>query len=148
MEKILGVDYGDVRTGLAVTDALGMLAHGLETVRETNMKELARLVAAKAAELGCGKIVVGVPVNMDGSFGPRAEHARTFAEAVAKRTEIPVVTYDERCTTQAAARFLNATDTRGKKRKAAIDTLSAEIILQNYLDSSSRKAALQIANED
>jgi len=139
VDKILCVDYGDVRTGLAVSDALGMMAHGIETVKETNMKDLARLVIAKAEELGCKKILVGVPVNMDGSYGPRAEHARTFAEAIQKRTELAVLMYDERCTTQAATRFMNATDTRGKKRKAVIDTLSAEIILQNYLDSERMK---------
>ncbi len=134
MEKILGVDYGDVRTGIAVTDALGMMAHGLETVVETNYKELARRVIAIAASEGVTMIVVGIPVNMDGSEGPRAEKTRRFVEALRKRTELPVDTMDERCTTMAAERFMNETDTRGKKRREVIDTLAAEIILQNYLE--------------
>ena len=84
-------------------------------------------------------VVVGLPVNMDGSHGPRAQHAEKFAgllrEALtALEVEIPVVMQDERMTTMAASRYLNETDTRGSKRKGVIDTLSAEIILQNALD--------------
>ncbi len=134
MEKILGVDYGDVRTGVAVTDALGLMAHGLTTVVETNYKELARKIIAMAVEEGASRIVVGIPVNMDGSEGPRAEKAKKFAEAIRKRTDLAVEMMDERCTTMAAAQYMNETDTRGEKRKAVIDTLSAQIILQNYLD--------------
>ena len=79
-------------------------------------------------------IVVGLPRNMDGSEGHRAERCRRFGEMLAERTGLPVAMSDERMTTMAASRYLNATDTTGKKRKAVIDTLSAQIILQNALD--------------
>ena len=79
---------------------------------------------------------MGLPVNMNGTEGPRAEHAREFVSLLSERVgEIPIEMVDERCSTMAAHQILNMTDTRGKKRKAAVDTLSAEIILQNYLDS-------------
>lgn len=134
-EKILGVDFGDTRTGLAVSDALGMLANGIGYVNSTWMPKTAELVAEKAKELGVAKIVVGLPVNMNGTIGPRAEHAKEFAALLGEATGLPIIMFDERCSTMAAHQILNFTDTRGKKRKAAVDTLSAQIILQNYLDS-------------
>ena len=134
-EKILGVDFGDTRTGLAVSDALGMLANGIGYVNSTWMPKTAELVAEKAKELGVAKIVVGLPVNMNGTIGPRAEHAKEFAALLGEATGLPVEMFDERCSTMAAHQILNLTDTRGKKRKAAVDTLSAQIILQNYLDA-------------
>ncbi|MBO5218779.1 MAG: Holliday junction resolvase RuvX [Clostridia bacterium] len=137
-EKILGVDFGDTRTGLAVSDALGMLANGIGYVNSTWMPKTAELVAEKAKELGVAKIVVGLPVNMNGTIGPRAEHAKEFAALLGEATGLPVEMFDERCSTMAAHQILNFTDTHGKKRKAAVDTLSAQIILQNYLDSHRR----------
>lgn len=134
-ERILGVDFGDQRTGLAVSDTLGMLANGIGYVNSNYMPKTAELVAAKAKELGVAKIVVGLPINMNGTFGPRAEHAKEFAVMLGEVTGLPVEMFDERCSTMAAHQILNFTDTRGKKRKAAVDTLSAQIILQNYLDS-------------
>lgn len=134
-EKILGVDFGDTRTGLAVSDLLGMLANGIGYVNSTYMPKTADLVAEKAKELGVSKIVVGLPVNMNGTHGPRAEHAKEFAAMLGEKTGLPVEMFDERCSTMAAHQILNLTDTRGKKRKAVVDTLSAQIILQNYLDS-------------
>lgn len=134
-ERILGVDFGDQRTGLAVSDLLGMLANGIGYVNSNYMPKTVELVAEKAKEYGVAKIVVGLPVNMNGTYGPRAEHAKEFADALGAATGLPVEMFDERCSTMAAHQILNFTDTRGKKRKAAIDTLSAQIILQNYLDS-------------
>ena len=99
------------------------------------MPKTAELVAEKAKELGVAKIVVGLPVNMNGTIGPRAEHAKEFAALLGEATGLPVEMFDERCSTMAAHQILNFTDTRGKKRKAAVDTLSAQIILQTYLDS-------------
>ena len=135
MDKILGVDFGDTRTGLAVSDALGMLANGIGYLQSTYMPKTAQLVAEKAKELGVKKIVVGLPINMNGTQGPRAEHAKEFGAMLGEASGLPIEFYDERCTTMAAHQILNLTDTRGKKRKAAVDTLSAQIILQNYLDS-------------
>lgn len=133
--KILGVDYGDVRTGLAVSDALGFLASGIGTIRPGGMRNTAEAVAAEAVKQGAVLIVVGLPRNMDGSEGFRAEAVRAFAALLAEYTDIPYAFYDERLSTAEAHQILNLTDVGGKKRKKVIDTLSAEIILQNYLDS-------------
>ncbi len=134
-ERILGVDFGDTRTGLAVSDLLGMLANGIGYVNSNYMPKTVQMVAEKAKEHRVSKIVVGLPINMNGTYGPRAEHAKEFAAMLEAETGLPVEMFDERCSTMAAHQILNLTDTRGKKRKAAVDTLSAQIILQNYLDS-------------
>lgn len=135
MQRILGVDYGDVRTGLALSDENRFLASGLYTIQEGGMRATAKKVASVAAERGAGIIVVGLPKNMDGSEGASADKIRAFAELLRPMTEAEIVFLDERVSTMAAHRILNITDTRGQKRKAIVDTLSAEIILQNYLDS-------------
>ena len=132
--KYLGVDYGDKRTGLAECDVSGLLASGIGTISEGGMKNTAERVAREAASRGCKKIIVGLPKNMDGTEGFRAEAVRAFGEILASLTEIPVEYYDERMSTMEAYRFLDGAGTFGKKRKAVIDTLSAEIILQNYID--------------
>ena len=132
--KYLGVDYGDRRTGLAECDVSGMLASGIYTISEGGMRNTAIRVAKEAESRSCKKIVIGLPKNMDGTEGERAEVIKAFAALVAEYTELPIDFYDERMTTMAAYRFLGETGTYGKKRKAAVDTLSAEIILQNYID--------------
>ena len=131
---LLGVDFGDVRTGLAVCDTSRIIATGRGFIKESGIENTAAKVAEYAKSEKVVGIVIGVPVNMDGSEGHRAERARRFAALVEEASELPVATIDERMTTMAAARYLNETDTRGKKRKAVIDTLSAEIILQNAID--------------
>ena len=136
MDRIIAVDFGDARTGLAVSDMLGMLANGIGYVKSDYMPKTADLVAEKVREYRAAKIVIGLPVNMNGTEGPRAEHAKEFGAMLAERVgDIPIVFFDERCSTMAAHQIMNFTDTRGKKRKEAVDTLSAQIILQNYLDS-------------
>ena len=132
--KYLGVDYGDKRTGLAECDVSGLLASGIGTISEGGMKNTAERVAREAESRGCKKIIVGLPKNMDGTEGFRAEAVRAFGEILASLTAIPVEYYDERMSTMQAYRFLDGAGTFGKKRKAVIDTLSAEIILQNYID--------------
>ena len=137
--KLLGVDFGDKRTGLAISNEMRTLASGITQISVGGMQKTAAAVAQVAKERAVVAVVVGLPVNMDGSHGPRAQHAEKFAgllrEALtALAVEIPVVMQDERMTTMAASRYLNETDTRGSKRKGVIDTLSAEIILQNALD--------------
>ena len=133
--RILGVDYGDVRTGLALSDPIGFLASGIGTVKPGGMRKTAEVVAQEAKKNEVSLIVIGLPKNMDGSEGFRAEAVRAFAAILGEYTEIPYVFYDERLSTACAHQFLNLTETGGKKRKAVIDTLSAQIILQNYLDS-------------
>ena len=132
--KYLGVDYGDKRTGLSECDISGMLASGIYTISESGMRHTAIRVAKEAKERGCKKIVIGLPKNMDGSEGQRTDVIRAFADLVREYTKIEIDFYDERMTTMEAYRFLNTTGTFGKKRKGVIDTLSAEIILQNYID--------------
>ena len=132
--KYLGVDYGDVRTGLAECDISGMIAGGIGTVKPGGMRKTAILVAEEAKKRSCKRIIIGLPKNMDGTEGERAGVVRAFAELLSEYTDIPYDFYDERMTTMAASRFLNETGTHGKKRKGVIDTLSAEIILQNALD--------------
>ena len=132
--KYLGVDYGDVRTGLAECDISGLIAGGIGTISEGGMRKTAIRVAKEAESRSCKMIVIGLPKNMDGSEGPRADVIKAFAELLREYTEIPIDFYDERMTTMAAYRFLGETGTYGKKRKDTVDTLSAQIILQNYID--------------
>ncbi len=132
--KVLGVDYGDTRTGLAVSDISGLLASGIGTIKEGGMRGTARRVAAEAKKCGAVAIVIGLPKNMNGTEGPRAELVRTFASLLAEETDAKIEFCDERMSTMEAYRFLSATETYGKKRRDAVDTLSAEIILQSWLD--------------
>lgn len=132
--KYLGVDYGDVRTGLAECDISGMLASAITTIAEGGMKNTATRVVREAQSRGCKKIIVGLPRNMDGSEGDRAKTVRIFASMLSEMTDIPIDFYDERMSTMAAYRFLDGSETFGKRRKEKIDALSAEIILQGYLD--------------
>lgn len=134
--RILGVDLGDVRTGLAISDSGRSISTGLYTISVGGIQKTAEEVAKIARGQGCAAVIVGLPVNMDGSHGPRAQHIEKFVKLLDFELggSIPVATFDERMTTMAASRYLNATDTRGQKRKEVIDTLSAQIILQNALD--------------
>ena len=132
--KILAVDFGDARTGLAVSDVSRFLASGIGVVAPGGIEKTAEAVAEVAREQGVSAIVVGLPVNMDGSEGSRAARYRKFACLLKAQCALPVAMFDERMTTMTASRYLNETNTRGKKRKSVIDTLSAQIILQNCLD--------------
>ncbi len=132
--RYLGVDYGDVRTGLALSDPSGLLASGIGYIKESGMRHTAIKVAEEARTRGAESIVVGYPKNMDGSEGPRTEVVRAFVELLKEETDLPILLFDERLSTMEAHRFLSMTDTRGKKRKQVVDTLSAQIILQDFLD--------------
>ena len=133
--RVLGVDYGDVRTGIAISDDSRFLASGIATLKENGMLHTADRVAREAAERGAVLIVCGLPRNMDGSYGPRADVIRAFVGHLAERTEIPIELWDERLTTVEAHRILSSSNVGGRKRKAVVDTLAAEIILQSYLDA-------------
>ncbi len=139
--KILGIDFGDKRTGLAVSDKTRFLSSGIGQISVGGMQRTAeRICEIMKEENITGGVVVGLPVNMNGSHGPRAEHAQKFASILGEKMDecgmgdMPIVMLDERMTTMAASRYLNETDTRGQKRKSVIDALSAEVILQNALD--------------
>lgn len=133
--KYLGVDYGDVRTGIAECDPSGLIATGITTVKEGGMRNTAERVAREAELRSCKKIVVGLPRNMDGSEGFRAEAVRAFVGILGELTEIPIALYDERMTTMQAYRVFEESGAYGKRRRENIDTLSAQIILQNYIDA-------------
>lgn len=133
--RVLGVDFGDTRTGLAVSDPARFLASGIGYISPGGIEKTAAKVAEIAQEKKALSIVVGLPRNMDGSAGFRAQRCLDFAALL--RQALPnatVVMIDERLTTVSASRYLNETNTRGSKRRGVIDTLSAEIILQNALD--------------
>ena len=140
--KLLGIDFGDKRTGLATSDKNRIIASGLYQISVGGMQKTAEKIAEIIKEENIkGGIVIGLPINMDGSHGPRAEHAEKFGRILGEvlsadeaTATLPIVMMDERMTTMAASRYLNETDTRGQKRKQVIDTLSAQIILQNALD--------------
>ncbi len=132
--KIMAVDFGDARTGLAACDRLEMLASPIGVIHETDPDQTARQVAFAAAEYGVGEIVVGLPINMNGTQGERAEKCKQFADKIRNYTQLPVRMWDERSTTVSAHNMLNETNTRGKKRKSVIDEVAATIILNSYLD--------------
>ncbi len=130
---MLSVDYGDVRTGIAVCDRFEMLASPVTVIEETDKNVLAQKIAELVKEKKAEKIVLGLPKNMDGSEGFRAEACRELGALLTEETGLPVDFEDERLTTVSAHNALNVTNTRGKKRKAVIDAVSAVIILEDYL---------------
>lgn len=133
-EKLLGIDFGDARTGLALSEATGLLAVGAGCIKSGNLRKTAEQAAEFAREKAVTKIVVGNPLNMNGSAGPRTERCKAFAALLAELTGLEVELFDERLTTVAAHGFLSATGVSGKKRKDSVDELSATLILQDYLD--------------
>lgn len=139
--KILSVDYGDARTGLAISDKSEFLASPVGTIKEYDANKLADKIAAAVKEQGAEEIVVGLPVNMNGTYGPRAEKCREFGEKLAEVTGLKVTMWDERSTTVSAHNILNQTNVRGKKRKAVVDTVAAVIILESYLAYRKNKKA-------
>lgn len=133
MDRILGIDTGEARIGLAVSDELGMLAHPLETVdaRKGAMQRIAEVCGAKKIST----IIVGHPRNMDGTYGPAADRAKKFADDLRARLHCEVKLWDERLTTMAAQKALHAGGLNTKQSRAVIDQVAAVMILQSYLDS-------------
>lgn len=131
--KIMSVDFGDARTGLAMCDKTEFLASPIGVVHEKRFEHAVEKVAAAAIENKAEAVIVGLPLNMNGSEGSRAELCRTFAAELSEKISVPVRMWDERQTTVSAAGYLNQTDTRGKKRKEVIDAVAAVIILDSYL---------------
>ncbi len=133
--RIMAVDLGDVRTGLAVSDLLGMLCGEAWTVKEWNMERLADLICEEAEKRGAEKLVLGLPKNMDGTEGPRAEKSRAFQVLLGARTAIPVVLWDERRSSIEAHQILHANGRREKSHRADVDAVAASLILESYLGS-------------
>jgi putative Holliday junction resolvase len=130
---IMSVDLGDARTGLAICDKLGILASPLEVVFEKSPEKRLLKVAEAAKKNTPELIVVGNPINMDGTHGSSSEKCKMFSEDLEKLCGIKCILWDERRTTVAAASILSKMSVRGKKRKAAIDAVAAVLILENYL---------------
>lgn len=131
--KIMGVDFGDSRTGIAMCDKSEFLASPLTVIFEKNfdkcLEKTAELAKSEKAEL----IVVGYPKNMNNTVGERAEKCALFGEKLKEMTGIEVVMWDERCTTVSAHNYLNEVNVRGKKRKNVVDAVAAVIILESYM---------------
>ncbi|MBO7208313.1 MAG: Holliday junction resolvase RuvX [Clostridia bacterium] len=132
--RILGVDYGEARTGVAVSDELNVTAQGVKTIFGRNPEKVANEVSEIAKQYNAQLVVVGLPKNMDNSIGFRGEATLEFVEILKPLIDCPVELWDERLTTVSAIRVLNETNTRGNKRKNVVDTVAACIILQNYID--------------
>ena len=131
--RILAVDYGDARTGIAVSDPSGTLAGEAWVITEKNQAAVAKAIATEAAARGAARIVIGYPKNMDGTVGPRAEKSDQLAELLRRECDIEVALWDERLTTMSAHRILSETGRYGKKRKKTVDAVAATLILENYL---------------
>lgn len=137
--KILALDIGTVRIGVATSDIMEIIASAYETYRRKNMAEDVGYIANLVTKLGVGEIVIGLPLKLDGSAGQSVDMARNFGEELAKLVSIPIVYQDERLSTVSAERILIESGMRREKRKDKIDSVAATIILQTYLDKKGLK---------
>lgn len=136
--RIMGLDYGSKTVGVAVSDALGLTAQGIEIVRrksENKLRQTLARIEEIAKEYGVEKIVLGFPKHMNNDIGERAEKSLEFKEMLGRRTGLPVVMWDERLTTVEADRTMMETGIRRENRKEYVDMIAAVFILQGYLDS-------------
>lgn len=134
--KIMAIDYGDARTGIAFSDISGMIAGETLVVEDWNAQRLAEKLAELYKSRNAGKIVLGCPVNMDGSRGPRAEKSEAMGEMLRELTGAEVIMIDERRTTVDAHRILSQSGKKMKKHKAVVDAVAATLILETYLNST------------
>ena len=133
MNKIMGIDYGDARTGVAISDLLCSIVGSTLVVPSRNKQKAMADLVRIAKENEVGQIVVGLPRNMDGTEGPRAELCRSFADELRQATGLPVTMWDERRTTVEAHNILSQHNYHGKKRKNTVDAVAASLILEGYL---------------
>ena len=134
--KVLSVDYGDVRTGIAISDVRGMLASPLCVIEQSYQPKLVDRIVQIVEENKIEKIVIGLPRNMDGSYGYRGDECRSLGDAIAKKIDVDIFYEDERLTTVMAHNVLSDNNVRGKKRKQTVDAVSAVMILQSFLDKN------------
>lgn len=138
MKRIMGIDYGDARTGVALSDLMCSIVGSSQVVPSRNRQKAIADIVAIAKQNEVGEIVVGLPKNMDGTEGPRAELCRGFAEELGQATGLPVVMWDERRTTVEAHNILSQHNYHGQKRKNTVDAVAASLILEGYLAFRSR----------
>ena len=135
----MGLDVGTRTIGIAISDELGFTAQGLKTLQRKSKEDDLREIAIIIGQFEINKIVVGLPKNMNGTLGERAENVIRWIEVLKDKTQLPVVTWDERLSTVGASKVLLEADLSRRKRKKVIDKLAAVLILQGYLDQSKRK---------
>lgn len=135
MKRIMGIDYGDARTGVAMSDLLCSIVGSTAVVPSRNREKAVADIVRMVKEHEVGKIVVGLPRNMDGTEGPRAELCREFAAVLAEETGLEIVMWDERRTTVEAHNILSQHNYHGQKRKNTVDAVAASLILEGYLNS-------------
>ena len=131
--RIMGIDDGDARTGLAVSDEMNILVGEAWTLNEWNPERVADVIAQEAQKRNVGRFVLGLPKNMDGSEGPRAEKCRDFAELLRSKTDIELVMWDERRSSIEAHAILHANGKKEKKHRKTVDAVAASLILEGYL---------------
>lgn len=131
--RVLAVDYGDARTGIAISDLLCSIVGSTTVIHSRNPEKTVAEILKLVQENGVGEIVVGLPKNMDGSEGPRAELCRQFADKLREATGLEIAMWDERRTTVEAHNILSMHDYHGKKRKNTVDAVAASLILEGYL---------------
>ena len=131
--RIMAIDYGDARTGVAVSDAAGLLTGYTTVIQNRRPERVAEEIAGIAAERQVNELVMGFPRNMDGTEGPRAELYRSFAALVEEKTGMPVRLWDERRTTIEAHQILHASGKKMKQHKKSVDAVAASLILEGYL---------------
>ena len=132
--RALGLDVGERRIGAALSDPEGILATPLEAIDVQSHDQALERIVALACEHGVDRVVVGLPISMDGTLGPQAQRVKSFADALAERVGLPVLTWDERLSTVAAGRVLADAGVKRGKRKKRIDSVAASLVLQGYLD--------------
>ncbi len=132
--RTVGIDYGDKRIGVSFSDILGTLAGESFTITVTNPNKAFDELCESILSHNCTEIVLGYPKHMNADIGDRAKKSEAIAEQLRERTGLPVILWDERCTTVDAHRILTETGNTGKKRRAKVDSVAAALILQNYLD--------------
>lgn len=138
-EKIMGLDYGDVRIGIAFSDLMGVIASAYETYKRVSEEKDLEHICNLIAEYDVKKVVIGLPYNMDGTEGIRAEVTKEFANKLAERAKVEIIYQDERLSSVSAEEALIEAGVRREKRKNLIDKVAASIILQCYLDSAKRR---------
>ncbi len=138
MKRILGIDFGDARTGIAISDLLGTLVGSTTVIHSRRPEKTLEEIVKIVSENEIGEIVMGLPRNMDGSEGPRAQLCREFGDKVREATGLTVTMWDERRTTVEAHNILSEHNYHGKKRKNTVDAVAASLILEGYLNFRSR----------
>ncbi|MBQ2893271.1 MAG: Holliday junction resolvase RuvX [Oscillospiraceae bacterium] len=136
--KIMGIDYGDARTGVAISDLLCSIVGSTYVIPSRNTEKAIADIVRLIRENGVGQLVVGLPKNMNGTEGPRAELCREFADKLKQITGLPVVLWDERRTTVEAHNILSMHNYHGQKRKNTVDAVAASLILEGYLQFRGR----------